>query len=434
MEIGADVQAILDCLPDPAILLSRDYRILMANEAYQDLYGDETPLRRRHCYEVSHRYTVPCDLAGEQCPLRQSLETGQASRVLHVHHTPRGQEYVNVETRPVRNSSGEIVYFVEVMQPSDIAHARGGQEGLVGRSKSFRHMLDQVDRAAPTDTTVLLLGESGTGKELIARTIHERSKRSDGPFVPVECTGLPEALFESELFGHVKGAFTGATSEKIGLIESANGGTLFLDEVGEIPLSDQVKLLRLLETRCFRRVGSTDSRRADFRLVCATNKDLGAMVAAGTFRADLYYRINVFDILMPPLRNRVEDIKPLAKSIISQLRPNADVALSDDALAVLRGYAFPGNVRELRNALERSLLMCDGAEILPQHLPEYVRGSEAQANSDPDEIRSLEDVENRYLSRTLARYTGDRKSLAAKLGISERALYRKISGLRKGQS
>lgn len=430
MDPATDVQAILDCLADPAILLSRDYHILMANQAYQDLYGDGTPLRRRRCYEVSHRYTVPCDLAGEQCPLKRSLETGQPSRVLHVHHTPRGQEYVNVETRPVVDSGGEILYFIEIMQPSDIAHARGSGDGLIGRSAEFRRMLDQVDRVAPTDTSVLLLGESGTGKELIARTLHERSKRAEGPFVPVECTGLPESLFESELFGHVKGAFTGASAEKIGLVESAAGGTLFLDEVGDIPLSDQVKLLRLLETRCFRRVGSTETRHADFRLICATNKDLAANVATGTFREDLYYRINVFDIEMPPLRRRREDIKPLSASLIRQLRPGEDLGLSPEALAVLQDYPFPGNVRELRNVLERAMLLCDGAEILPQHLPAKLGGRSA-ATADPgDDIRTLAEVEQHYLSKALANFDGDRKLLAEQLGISERALYRKISRLR----
>ncbi len=431
MEIAADVQAILNCLPDSAILLSRDYRILMANEAYRDMYGDGAPLRRRRCYEVSHRYTVPCDLAGEQCPLKQSRETGQASKVLHVHHTPRGQEYVNVETRPVKDSTGEIVYFIEIIRPSDIAHARGDGEGMVGRSRTFRHMLDQVDRVAPADTSVLLLGESGTGKELIARTIHERSRRAGGPFVPVECTGLPESLFESELFGHVKGAFTGATSEKTGLVESADGGTLFLDEVGDIPLSDQVKLLRLLETRCFRRVGSTETRQADFRLVCATNKDLAERVKSGDFREDLYYRINVFDIQLPPLRNRREDLKPLIKSIISQLRPGDDMRISDDALAIVSRYDFPGNVRELRNTIERAMLMCDGQEILPRHLPSRLSDGRERDADDAREIRSLDAVERRYLSRVLSEYDGDRKSLAKKLGISERALYRKISQLRK---
>jgi len=429
MKIAPDVKAILNALGAPAILLSPEYRILLANNDYEATYGDGQPLRRRFCYEVSHGNSVPCDLAGEHCPLKRCTETGQTARVLHVHHTPRGQEYVNVETWPVKDDEDEIIYFVEILRPSSIAKVGVGNR-LVGKSPAFQKTLGLIDRVAPTDTNVLLLGESGTGKEVMAHTIHERSERGAGPFVPVECTGLPEALFESELFGHVKGAFTGANTEKFGLVEVAAGGTLFLDEVGDIPLSDQVKLLRLLETRQFRRVGSTEPRSSDFRLICATNKDLAGMVADGVFREDLYYRLNVFEVVLPALRERREDLRALVDSMLQRL--NSSLVFSDDAYACLERYSFPGNIRELRNVLERAALMCDGDTILPDHLPtkfcESTLGDGERGNIS--RIRSIREVETDHIKNALRMHQGDRRSLAKKLGISERALYRKISDLR----
>ncbi|MEJ2090461.1 MAG: sigma 54-interacting transcriptional regulator, partial [Gammaproteobacteria bacterium] len=330
-----DVEAILECLEDPAILLGRDYRILRSNSAYQDLYGDEDDLADRHCYQISHRYEVPCDQAGESCPLKQSLESQENTRVLHIHHTPRGEEYVNVEMWPVKDpATGEVSCFIEILRPSRMASAQARPEGLVGRSVAFQHALALAERVAASEATVMLYGESGTGKELMAEAIHRMSGRSGGPFVPVECAGLPDTLFESELFGYVKGAFTGAAADKPGLVEAATGGTLFLDEVGEIPLSEQVKLLRLMETRRFRRVGDTAWRDTDFRLVCATNKDLAAMVGDGAFREDLYYRLNVFEIELPPLRERAADLAPLCASILERLgRP--EVTVSEPAMRLL---------------------------------------------------------------------------------------------------
>ena len=436
--INPDVNAILECLDDPAILLSPDYRILRANTAYQELYGDAASLEARHCYEVSHRYQVPCDQAGESCPLKQSLETGDNTRVLHIHHTPRGEEYVNVEMWPVKDpATGSVSCFIEIMRPSRVASAQASPEGLVGRSSAFQVALALAERVAGSEATVMLLGESGTGKELMAEAIHHMSPRSGGPFVPVECAGLPDTLFESELFGYVKGAFTGATTDKPGLAEAASGGTLFLDEIGEVPLSEQVKLLRLLETRRFRRVGSTDWLDTDFRLICATNRDLAAMVREGAFREDLYYRLNVFEILLPPLRERQADIQPLARSILERLG-RSEISLSEEAVRLLRAYSFPGNVRELRNLLERAVLLTDGDVIEPAAFPDSVRqgaftSTGTSGSSETAELIPLVDVEENYLRRALATHRGDRKSLADALGISERALYRKLARLENDQ-
>jgi transcriptional regulator with PAS, ATPase and Fis domain len=432
-EVSADVVGMLNCLDHPAILLDRRYRILHANDRYRRAYGEQALNESRYCYAVSHRYSVPCDQAGESCPLKQSLETGHNSRVLHIHHTPRGEEYVNVEMWPVRDpESGEVRFFVEILRPSMVASAQPSPEGLVGRSAAFQATMALIERVAPSEATVMLLGESGTGKELVAHALHRGSPRSGGAFVPVECTGLPDTLFESELFGYVKGAFTGAVRDKPGLVEAADGGTLFIDEIGDIPLSEQVKLLRLLETRRFRRVGSTEERESDFRLICATNRDLESMVRERSFREDLYYRLNVFEIHLPPLRERRDDIAALIDSLQRRVSPERRVRFSREALALLERYEFPGNVRELRNIVERAALLADEGLVCPEHLPLPVRQAQPHAGgvSDDRDLVTLDEAERRYLRRALAVHRGDRRSLAHRLGISERALYRKLAALK----
>lgn len=425
-----EVTTLLDGIDDPAVLLGLDYRIVAANRAYRDHYGDGRPLSQRHCYEVSHRYAIPCDQAGENCPLKNCLASGQPQRVLHLHHTPEGEEHVDVALTPIRDEQGNILYFLEKMRPTAGASSRPAAQGLVGRSAPFNHMLELVQRVAHSDVTVLLLGESGTGKELVANAIHNGSARAKRPFVPVDCSGLTETLFESELFGHEKGAFTGAHSRKTGLVESAQGGTLFLDEVGDIPLSQQVKLLRLLETGTYRRVGGVETQVADFRLILATHRNLREMVERGEFRADLYYRISAFPIALPPLRERREDLPLLIDSLLQRIAPQRTLSLHPDALACLLRHDFPGNIRELRNRLERAALLADGDLILPEHLSDDCVSRATGGDELPSELLPLEEVERRYLARIVATHPGDRRALAEKLGISERTLYRKLKQLR----
>lgn len=423
---------LLDALPEPAVLIDLDYRILAANKRYRERYGTFDGAAPVHCYQVSHRYDQPCDLAGETCPLKNSLHSGQPQRVLHLHYTPRGEEHVDVETLPIRDENGKITYFLEVLRQSDVASSQASGDGLIGRSRAFNHMLELIERVAPTDSSVLLLGESGTGKELAAKAVHDASQRANGPFVPLDCSGLTETLFESELFGHERGAFTGAHNRKIGLVEAARGGTLFLDEVGDIPLGLQVKLLRLLETGTFRRVGAIEPLTTDFRLICATHRDLAGMVDKGTFRRDLYYRISVFPIALPPLRRRTEDIELLAESMLRRYAGSRTRRLHPDALACLKAYAFPGNIRELRNLLERAVLLADGEWICPEHLPEACRGMKnppAEPTEMSTQVRPLEEVEQDYLRWALAIHRGDRAALARALGVSERTLYRKLQAL-----
>ncbi len=326
-----------------------------------------------------------------------------------------------VELNPVRDASGEIRYFVERMQSLPTVRASSSAEGLIGRAPSFRSMLELVARAAPTETSVLLLGETGTGKEMVARAIHEASARASSPFVAVDCSGLAETLVESELFGHEKGAFTGALARKTGLVEVAAGGTLFLDEVGDIPLGLQVKLLRLLETGTFRRVGGVEPQHTNFRLIAATHRNLARRVQDEQFRADLYYRLAAFPIRLPPLRERHEDIPALADALLAGF-PRVR-HLSVEAKECLLRYDYPGNVRELRNVLERASLLADADTIEPAHLPAELCGSRGRPRDASD---GLQDAERQALASSLAAHRGTRQELARSLGISERTLYRKL--------
>lgn len=418
--------SFLETHPDAQIVMDADYRILAANAAYRRIYAGGRDVVGQTCYAVSHGYSRPCDECGESCPLAASRANGEPNRVLHLHHTPRGEEHVDVELTPIVGASGQIEYFVERMMTVREASSFPAATGLVGKSPAFNRMLELVRRVAPSNTAALLLGDSGTGKELVAQAIHEQSGRERAPFVVVECSGLTETLFESELFGYEKGAFTGANQRKIGLVESASGGTLFLDEVGDIPLSLQVKLLRLLETGTFRRVGGVETLRADFRLIAATHRDLKAMVERGSFRRDLYYRLSVFPVLLPALRERREDIVLLADTLLTRLAPGRAYSLSPEAQARLQAYDFPGNIRELRNILERAILMADGDTLLAEHLPPELTG-EGMAGIPGMDIVPLATAELRYLQWALAQHNGDRKSLATQLGISERTLYRKLA-------
>jgi DNA-binding NtrC family response regulator len=462
-----ELASFLDSLPQPHIVFDRHYRIVAANTAYRQQFAPPGGQVVGHtCYAVSHHFDVPCDQAGESCPLSRTQSSGQPERVLHLHHTPRGEEYVNIELTPVLNGDGEQAYFIEKMEALKVARGKPAAQGLIGRAPAFQRMMELVARVAPSMATVLLLGESGTGKELVARAVHEASPRASRALVPLECSSLTETLFESELFGHERGAFTGANTSRAGLVEAASGGTLFLDEVGDIPLTMQVKLLRLLESGTYRRVGSTEVRHADIRVIAATHRPLEQMVREGKFREDLYFRLSTFPIGLPPLRERVGDIALLAEALLQRVAPQRRLRLSPDALARLARLPFPGNVRELRNLLERTSLLCDGAVIDLSHL-EYALGSargapqaggglhavaqalalgqgmgpvdgappqSPPAATSPHPPRSLRDIEDAVLREQVQQHRGSRAELAAKLGISQRSLYRKLKAMDGNES
>ncbi|WP_370663474.1 sigma-54 interaction domain-containing protein [Massilia rhizosphaerae] len=420
---ASEVQALISYLDHeaaPTIVMNTDYEILAANTAYQRQFGAaDKPYVGTKCYAMSHHYDRPCDQAGEHCPMRNALATHAPDRVLHIHHTPRGPEHVDVELRPIVDAGHRVVGFVERLQTVRHASAQPSGKGLVGSSPAFNRVLGELRRVAPSDLPVLLLGESGTGKELFARAVHEESARARGPFVVVDCSGLTETLFESELFGYERGAFTGASHRKPGLVETAQGGTLFLDEIGDVPLSMQVKLLRLIESGTYRRVGGVETLQADFRLVAATHKPLREMVENKAFREDLYYRISAFPIRLPPLRERREDIPMLVESLLAR---SASVTgkrmhLSSAALATLMAHDWPGNIRELRNVLERARLFADDGEIRPDHLHLDV-AAPPPPPAEPGDDAGFRDY--------VRRFKGSRKELATALGMSERSLYRRL--------
>ncbi|MDH3355784.1 MAG: sigma-54 dependent transcriptional regulator, partial [Chromatiales bacterium] len=362
-------------------------------------------------------------------------------------------------TSPLFDEEGNVLYVGENIYPIP---PQSETNILLGRSGAMIRMVSMLQRVAPTHTTVLLLGESGVGKECVANYIHQYSPRSKHPFVIVDCGVLGEQLIESELFGHEKGAFTGATSRKIGLFESAHGGTLVIDEIGELPLALQTKLLRVLESGTIRRLGGSDYINIDVRIIAATNKSLKEMVQQGTFRQDLYYRLSAFPVTIPPLRERLDDIAPLAEKF---LRSNDDgsqfLPLSANTLEHLMSYDYPGNVRELRNIIERAAILAFGTggivadHIIFEHESYQQQNSLThnssqtavansrlgtdQANGSQNETRSLTELlkprgarlSDEAVIDALKKSGGHRSDAARLLGVSERTLYRYVQKLRE---
>ncbi len=314
---------------------------------------------------------------------------------------------------------------------------RFGMENFIGETPSIREVFDQIQQIGPSTATVLITGESGTGKELVAKAIHQLSRRARGPLVTVNCAALPATLLEAELFGHEKGAFTGANERRIGRVEQAQGGTLFLDEIGEIDATTQVKLLRLIGERTYERLGSGKTQSADVRFLSATNKDLKTLVRAGTFREDLYFRIAVVPIHLPPLRERVADIPLLISSFLKEFARENDkkiTAFSTEAMDLMLRYRWPGNVRELRASIEHAVVLCRGDQIQPRDLPASVReplieaastSPVPQASLAPGRL-SLREAEKQLIIHALKECNGNRTEAAQKLGVSRRTLHRKL--------
>jgi two-component system NtrC family response regulator len=306
-----------------------------------------------------------------------------------------------------------------------------GKSDLIGESPGMLQVKRLIARVAPTQSTVLILGETGSGKELVARALHDQSLRSQMPFVAINCGALPENLIESELFGHRKGSFTGADEHRVGLFEVANGGTLFLDEIGELPKGMQAKLLRFLESGEIRRVGENESFVVDVRVVCATHRHLDVMVEEGEFREDLMFRVNTFEIHLPPLRQRLADIPLLARHLVRRFRPairEESELVSSEVLRLLGEHCWPGNVRELANVLEHAAILCDAGPLLPEHLP---------SNFDSRRLRgphfklfgtqTLREIEMQVIHQTLERLGGNKSRAADELGISLKTLYNKLN-------
>jgi DNA-binding NtrC family response regulator len=357
-------------------------------------------------------------------------------------------------TKPCKLAEIEAV-LRKVAEKRDLQHknlalesrvqAAEGPTVLVGDSPAMAGVHRLIATVAPTDSTVLILGETGTGKELVARTLYQQSKRAEMPFVPVNCGALAENLVESELFGHRKGAFTGADRDHKGLFEVANGGTLFLDEVGELNKNIQVKLLRFLESGEIRRVGETEPFRTNVRILCATNRDLREMIQEDQFREDLYFRINTFEIHLPSLRERRQDIPDLARHLLGRAarRPVEQVAdlLSPEAIDVLLEHSWPGNVREMANVMEHAYILSGGQSISPEHLPHHLRPPSgkpatvmlpaAAAGTGAAGPRTLREIEMEHVLRVLEKHGGNKPAAAVELGISLKTMYNKLNQLQE---
>jgi formate hydrogenlyase transcriptional activator len=354
------------------------------------------------------------------------------------------------EHKPLRDESGKIIRWCDTA--TDIDDHERTEEGLrnenlvlreeidrssmfeeiVGSSKPIRQLLMQVEKVAPSDSTVLILGETGTGKELIARALHRTSKRANRPFIRVNCAAIPQSLIASELFGHEKGAFTGALQRRVGRFEAANGGTLFLDEIGELPMETQIALLRVLQEKEFERVGSNHPISVDVRVIAATNRDLRAAVAAGTFRADLFYRLNVFPIAVPSLRERAEDIPLLVEYFVARYSKESGKAIRHvgrQTMQHLRGYHWPGNIRELQNVVERAVILSETDIFIVEE--SWLR-NESEESSPNRGLSALEDREVEIIEAALAETHGrisGPSGAAAKLGIPRQTLESKIRRL-----
>ncbi len=390
------------------------------------------------------------DLCDQACPLRRTLESGQKTVDRRVRiRTKDGRSLpVSVTTAVLATESGRILGGVEILTDlSPLEHLQRQLDGkycfedIISKSLKMQHIFDLLPMVANSDSTVLVLGESGTGKELLAKAIHHQSPRHKRPFVAVNCAAMPETLMESELFGYIRGAFTDAKRDKPGRIAQADGGTLFLDEVGDLPLAIQVKLLRFLQERAYEPLGATFTTRADVRIICATNRPLHEMVASGSFRQDLYFRLNVMQIELPPLRERIEDVPLLAQHFVQRYRRttgNRIEGIDDKAMSALMQYAFPGNIRELQNIIERAFIICREPEICLRALPREVldaspslarNGQSANGGNGAAGATRLDPIhqaERDTILSALRRHDGNRSRASAELGIHRSTLIRKI--------
>ncbi len=373
---------------------------------------------------------VPVILMTAQATLQSAMAAVNEGAFYYIQKPFRNDELVAIlkraaEHRKLRVENRSLKQAIK-------RHERSGITRPVGTSKSWLDILRLVETVAPTDSTVLIQGDSGTGKEVIARYLHELSSRTEGPFLSINCGALPESLLESELFGHMKGSFTGAIRDKIGLFGAATHGTFFLDEIGETTPATQVKLLRALQHREVIPVGATEAVPVDARVIAATNRDLDEEIRAGNFRSDLYYRLNVISLHLPPLRQRRDDIPLLAEHFLQRIaaqRGEAPRRLSDAVVAVLLDYAWPGNVRELENALERSVILSVDEEISVSALPERIteRRAEPLVSTRTPANPTLDAVERAYIMWVLQSENSNKSRAAEVLGIDPSTLYRKLS-------
>lgn len=434
VEHRSRLQAIFRSVADAIITVDPDMLVLEVNHATETIC--DSCVR-----EIVGREFTRCQaVCSRSCleVLRQTIERKTAIRDHRIEcdHQNRTQQVVNVSSTPLLDPKGHFMGAVMVIR--DITRQRDMErelrernqfQNIIGRNQTMQGIYRLLEDLAGIDTTVLVTGESGTGKDMVARALHYSGNRAFKPFVTVNCAALSENLLESELFGHVRGAFTGAVRDKQGRFQAAHGGTLLLDEIGDVPMPIQIKLLRVLQEKEFERVGDTTPRRVDVRVIACTNKDLKEKVRCGEFRQDLYYRLKVIEIVMPPLRNRLEDLPLLVdhfrRAFNERFQKNVE-GISIDVLDVFMDYPWPGNVRELEHVMEHAFVICHGGTITLKHLPADIRNYEPSRNRPPGQLRAKPPTDEQEIIEALKQAGGNKSGAAKILGISRRTIYRKI--------
>ena len=429
--------AILESISDGVFTVDGEWRITSFNRAAEKITGiSRRDAVGRPCAEVFRS-----SMCEAECALRRTLKTGKPviGRSCYIVDADGKKIPISVSTAVLRDAAGRVVGGAETFRDlSELESLRNELEGrsrigdLASHSPLMRKVFEVLPAISASPSTVLVLGETGTGKELVARTIHSLSPRRDKPFVAVNCGALPDTLLESELFGYKAGAFTGAVKDKPGRFALAAGGTLFLDEIGEVSQALQVRLLRVLQDRTYEPLGATRSETADVRVVVATNRDLAARVREGRFREDLYYRVNVVRVELPPLRRRKEDIPLLAAQFIerfNRLQGRAIAGITPEALSLLMAHSWPGNVRELENVVERAFILCPKGQIGIEHLPEELTAHAAPAIPSGGSRSAHELLDIQSIRAALSRNDGNRLAAAKELGVHKTTLFRKMKKL-----
>ncbi len=442
--IEAPTQVILDSIADGVFTVDADWKVTSFNQAAQKITGiSRDDALGRHCWEV-----FKASICERQCALRYTLETGRpmVNQSIFIVDAKGNRIPVSISTAILKDRTGGVIGGVETFRDLSVVEAlrkeltrRHTFHDIISKSDIMRRLFHQLELIADSETTVLIEGESGTGKELFARAIHSLSQRKNGPLITINCGSLPDTLLESELFGYKAGAFTDAKKDKPGRISMAENGTLFLDEIGDISPPLQVRLLRVLQEKTYEPLGGTRSEHANVRVVAATNKHIEELVAQGAFREDLYYRINVARLRLPPLRQRKEDIPLLVEHFIrkfNRLNNKELRGISPPALSLLMSHDYPGNIRELENIIEYATVVCRNGLISPEHIPDTVRPSSrssAHATNVPSPPagqsagkRSLQDVEKDFLYNLLQQNDWNKTLTASQLNIHPTTLWRKM--------
>ena len=432
---GDEQNIILDSIADGVFSVDKDWRISSFNRAAEKITG----VSRKDAVGQLCKDVLKADICERNCCLRATMRTGKpiVNRNVYIIDAEGRKRPISISTALLRDKKGKLLGAVETFRDisveEDLRKAiekKYSFADIISKNHRILQLFDILPDIAASNSTVLIEGESGTGKELFARAIHDLSPRKKQLFVAVNCSALPDTLLESELFGYKEGAFTDAKKDKPGRFRLAENGTLFLDEIGEITPSMQVKLLRVLQEKTYEPLGATQSVEHNVRIIAATNKDLDVLVREGSFREDLYYRINVFKIILPPLRERMEDIPLLIDHFIERfnvLQKKSIQGVSEEAMSALMSYSYPGNIRELANIIERAFILCKTGLIEKKHLPESLFAM--SANNKDSKVSSLRDVEAAYLLNALKQNNWDRQKTARQIGIHKSTLYRKIKSL-----